>query len=96
MACMLTSAYKNVFSLHIKKYIYYLLRTFTCRVKFLVNDISTVLLPSYFGLSRATLSIITFNGYFQEYIVNINNQNESKWTLEREFNLLPAISGTTK
>ncbi|KAG8651869.1 autophagy-related protein 18b [Manihot esculenta] len=46
-----------------------------------------------FVACRATLSIITFNGYFQEYIVNINNQNESKWTLEREFNLLPAISG---
>ncbi|XP_065849461.1 autophagy-related protein 18b isoform X3 [Euphorbia lathyris] len=42
---------------------------------------------------RATLSVITFNGYFQEYIVNINNQNESKWSLEREFNLLTVLSG---
>ncbi|KAJ6435576.1 hypothetical protein OIU84_000722 [Salix udensis] len=42
---------------------------------------------------RATLSVITFNGHFLEYTVNINTQNESKWSLESEFNLLAVVSG---
>ncbi|XP_048228376.1 autophagy-related protein 18b isoform X2 [Ricinus communis] len=46
-----------------------------------------------FLVFRATLSIITFNGYFQEYVIDINNQNESKWSLEHEFNLLTVLSG---
>ncbi|XP_024960359.1 autophagy-related protein 18b [Cynara cardunculus var. scolymus] len=41
---------------------------------------------------RATVSIITHNGYFLEYFLNINHRNESSWTLDREFNLLTAIS----
>ncbi|KAM0031243.1 putative transcription factor WD40-like family [Helianthus debilis subsp. tardiflorus] len=41
---------------------------------------------------RATISIITYNGYFLEYVLNINHRNESSWTLDREFNLLTAIS----
>lgn len=41
---------------------------------------------------RATVSIITYNGYFLEYFLNINHRNESWWTLDREFNLLTAIS----
>ncbi|KAK9932073.1 hypothetical protein M0R45_019323 [Rubus argutus] len=40
---------------------------------------------------RATISIITYNGYFQEYNLSINNQNEFLWTLEREFKLLNVI-----
>ncbi|XP_011018091.1 PREDICTED: autophagy-related protein 18b [Populus euphratica] len=43
--------------------------------------------------SRATLSVITFNGHFLEYTVYVNTQNESKWSLESEFNLLAVISG---
>ncbi|XP_061952031.1 autophagy-related protein 18b [Populus nigra] len=43
--------------------------------------------------SRATLSVITFNGHFLEYTVDVNTQNESKWSLESEFNLLAVISG---
>ncbi|KAL9339473.1 hypothetical protein Peur_068488 [Populus x canadensis] len=43
--------------------------------------------------SRATLSVITFNGHFLEYTVDVNTQNESKRSLEREFNLLAVISG---
>ncbi|KAJ0710330.1 putative transcription factor WD40-like family [Helianthus annuus] len=41
---------------------------------------------------RATISIITYNGYFLEYVLNINHRNESSWTLDREFNLVTAIS----
>ncbi|CAL8990903.1 unnamed protein product [Prunus brigantina] len=41
---------------------------------------------------RATISIITYNGYFQEYNLSINNQNEFSWSLEREFKLLTVIS----
>ncbi|XP_054821366.1 autophagy-related protein 18b [Prosopis cineraria] len=37
---------------------------------------------------RAIVSIITYNGYFQEYNVSIDAQNELSWTLGREFNLL--------
>ncbi|GJR22156.1 hypothetical protein Tco_0970683 [Tanacetum coccineum] len=40
---------------------------------------------------RATISIITYNGYFLEYFLNINHRNESCWTMDREFNLLTAI-----
>lgn len=43
--------------------------------------------------SRATLSVVTFNGHFLEYTVDVNTQNESKWSLESEFNLLAVISG---
>lgn len=43
--------------------------------------------------SRATLSVITFNGHFLEYTVDVNTQTESKWRLESEFNLLAVISG---
>ncbi|KAM7472882.1 hypothetical protein LguiA_011065 [Lonicera macranthoides] len=40
---------------------------------------------------RATISIITYSGYFQEYISSINHRNESLWTLDREFNLLTEV-----
>ncbi|KAF3668235.1 Autophagy-related protein 18b [Capsicum annuum] len=39
---------------------------------------------------RATISMITYGGYFLEYVYNVNHQNKSSWTLEREFNLLTA------
>ncbi|XP_052180795.1 autophagy-related protein 18b isoform X3 [Diospyros lotus] len=42
---------------------------------------------------RASISIITYSGCFLEYRLSINHQNESSWILEREFNLLAAISG---
>ncbi|GAV74994.1 hypothetical protein CFOL_v3_18474 [Cephalotus follicularis] len=45
---------------------------------------------------KANILIITFNGYFQEYTLCINNQNESSWSLEREFNLLTVISDNSK
>ncbi|XP_028071786.1 autophagy-related protein 18b-like isoform X6 [Camellia sinensis] len=41
---------------------------------------------------RATISLITYSGYFLEYSLSINHQNESSWILEREFNLLTVIS----
>ncbi|KAK7854941.1 autophagy-related protein 18b [Quercus suber] len=41
---------------------------------------------------KATISIITYNGYFQEYSLSINQQNDPVWTLEHEFNLLTVIS----
>ncbi|KAI6682492.1 hypothetical protein NL676_036373 [Syzygium grande] len=43
---------------------------------------------SEFTACRAIISIITFNGYFQEYNLSINEKNEASWSLEREFNLL--------
>ncbi|XP_021731409.1 autophagy-related protein 18b-like [Chenopodium quinoa] len=44
---------------------------------------------------RATVSVVTYDGYFWEYIFNINHKNESSWALEREYNLLTAISDIT-
>ncbi|KAF6156361.1 hypothetical protein GIB67_031482 [Kingdonia uniflora] len=44
---------------------------------------------------RASISIVTYNGYFQEYRLRINSLNESSWSLEREFNLLTAVSDNT-
>ncbi|KAG2668116.1 hypothetical protein I3760_15G144700 [Carya illinoinensis] len=41
---------------------------------------------------KATISIITYNGYFQEYSFRLNYQNEPLWTLEHEFNLLSPVS----
>nr|XP_048335635.1 autophagy-related protein 18b-like isoform X2 [Ziziphus jujuba var. spinosa] len=37
---------------------------------------------------RVTISILTYNGYFQDYILSINNQDEFLWSLARGFNLL--------
>ncbi|CAI0427672.1 unnamed protein product [Linum tenue] len=42
---------------------------------------------------RATLAVINYNGYFQEYILDFNGPSDPKWSLEREFNLLAARSG---
>ncbi|XP_057767238.1 autophagy-related protein 18b isoform X1 [Salvia miltiorrhiza] len=41
---------------------------------------------------RATISMISFSGYFQEYSFRINHKNEATWTLEHEFNLLTAVA----
>ncbi|XP_021854155.1 autophagy-related protein 18b isoform X2 [Spinacia oleracea] len=41
---------------------------------------------------RATISVVTHDGYLREYIFSINHKNESSWALEREYNLLTAIS----
>ncbi|GMP80933.1 hypothetical protein CsSME_00035842 [Camellia sinensis var. sinensis] len=41
---------------------------------------------------RATISLIAYSGYFLEYSLSINHQNESSWILEHEFNLLTVIS----
>ncbi|XP_060675261.1 autophagy-related protein 18b isoform X2 [Ziziphus jujuba] len=37
---------------------------------------------------RVAISILTYNGYFQDYILSINNQDEFLWSLARGFNLL--------
>ncbi|XP_057415592.1 autophagy-related protein 18b isoform X2 [Lotus japonicus] len=37
---------------------------------------------------RANMCVITYNGYFQEYNLSIDAQNELSWALGREFNLL--------
>ncbi|KAK4481648.1 hypothetical protein RD792_012555 [Penstemon davidsonii] len=44
---------------------------------------------------RATVSVITFSGYFQEYGFRLNHKNEATWTLEHEYNLLTAIAEET-
>ncbi|KAL3629755.1 Autophagy-related protein 18b [Castilleja foliolosa] len=44
---------------------------------------------------RATVSVITFSGYYQEYGLRINQMHEATWTLEHEFNLLTAIAEQT-
>ncbi|CAK9325735.1 unnamed protein product [Citrullus colocynthis] len=41
---------------------------------------------------RATLAIITYNGYFQEYTLSLNNQNELSRSLDREFNLMTTVT----
>ncbi|XP_010277991.1 PREDICTED: autophagy-related protein 18b isoform X2 [Nelumbo nucifera] len=53
--------------------------------------VSTSITQSQASTSRACISIITYNGYFQEYSLSINDTNEASWGLEREFNLLTAI-----
>ncbi|TYJ37445.1 hypothetical protein E1A91_A05G376200v1 [Gossypium mustelinum] len=45
---------------------------------------------------RAIISLIAYNGYFQEYAFTLNSQNESTWSLEREFNLVAVISGNAE
>ncbi|KAK7265342.1 hypothetical protein RJT34_32961 [Clitoria ternatea] len=37
---------------------------------------------------RTNMCVITYNGYFQEYNLSIDAQNELSWTLGHEFNLL--------
>ncbi|KAK6273093.1 hypothetical protein POUND7_010176 [Theobroma cacao] len=51
---------------------------------------------SEFSSCRAVVSLITYNGYFQEYTFSINNKNESSWSLDREFNLLTFVSDSAK
>ncbi|KAE8735455.1 hypothetical protein F3Y22_tig00000340pilonHSYRG00428 [Hibiscus syriacus] len=46
---------------------------------------------SEIALCRAVISLIAYNGYFQEYTSTLNNQNESTWSLEREFNLWESV-----
>uniref|UniRef100_A0A9I9EBP3 Autophagy-related protein 18b n=1 Tax=Cucumis melo TaxID=3656 RepID=A0A9I9EBP3_CUCME len=41
---------------------------------------------------QATLAIITYNGYFQEYTLSLNNHNEFSRSLDREFNLMTVIT----
>ncbi|KAL0334137.1 UNVERIFIED_CONTAM: Autophagy-related protein 18b [Sesamum angustifolium] len=41
---------------------------------------------------RATVSVITFSGYFQVYSFRINHKHEASWTLEHEVNLLTAVT----
>lgn len=56
------------------------------------GNLSIGLCSFCFGFSRATISIITYSGYFQEYSLSINQQTDPVWTLEHEFNLLTVIS----
>lgn len=51
---------------------------------------------SRIAFPRAVVSLITYNGYFQEYTFSINNKNESSWSLDREFNLLTFVSDSAK
>ncbi|XP_073011237.1 autophagy-related protein 18b isoform X1 [Typha latifolia] len=41
---------------------------------------------------RASILVITYNGYFREYTLNVTQSFESSFSLEREFNLLDTIS----
>ncbi|XP_030509776.1 autophagy-related protein 18b isoform X1 [Cannabis sativa] len=41
---------------------------------------------------RATISMVAYNGYFQEYSLTISSRDEYSWSLEREFNLQTVIS----
>ncbi|KAG1364411.1 autophagy-related protein 18b [Cocos nucifera] len=41
---------------------------------------------------RASIFIITYDGNFREYTLNVAKLNESSWSLEREFNVLETIS----
>ncbi|KAJ4957807.1 hypothetical protein NE237_024918 [Protea cynaroides] len=43
---------------------------------------------SQVATSKACISAITYNGYFQEYSLSFDHLNEPSWSLEREFNLL--------
>ncbi|KAJ8441895.1 hypothetical protein Cgig2_014364 [Carnegiea gigantea] len=43
---------------------------------------------------RVVISIISYNGYFQEYMLSVNYKNEAAWSLDREYNLLTAIPDT--
>lgn len=42
---------------------------------------------------RASVFIITHNGYFREYILSVTKLSESSWSLEREVNLLETSIG---
>ncbi|GAA0157210.1 scaffold/adaptor protein [Lithospermum erythrorhizon] len=44
---------------------------------------------------RSTISIITSSSYFLDYSCCVNRKNECTWMLERELNLLSAISEQT-
>ncbi|OMP02529.1 hypothetical protein CCACVL1_02775 [Corchorus capsularis] len=51
---------------------------------------------SEFASCRAIISLISYNGYFQEYTLSINNKNEASRSLEREFNLLTVNSDSAR
>ncbi|KAK1275502.1 Autophagy-related protein 18b [Acorus gramineus] len=59
-------------------------------VRRILNHYNEYLIKSCkcFLVCRASIFIFTYNGYFQEYTLSINNSNDSLWCLEREFNLL--------
>ncbi|XP_042493531.1 autophagy-related protein 18b isoform X2 [Macadamia integrifolia] len=46
---------------------------------------------SQVATAKACISIITYNGYFQEYSLSFDHLNEPLWSLEREFNLLTVV-----
>ncbi|PIA56546.1 hypothetical protein AQUCO_00700706v1 [Aquilegia coerulea] len=56
-----------------------------------VEKSSEELSTSQISTLRASISIITYSGYFLEYSLGINHLNEPSWTLEREFNLLTVL-----
>ncbi|KAF9602183.1 hypothetical protein IFM89_025483 [Coptis chinensis] len=47
---------------------------------------------TYAAAFRASISIITYSGYFLDYSLSIDHLNESSWSLEREFNLLTVLA----
>ncbi|URE31461.1 WD40 [Musa troglodytarum] len=54
-----------------------------------IDNISSA--PGVSGF-RASIFIITHNGYFREYSLNVTKSNECSWSLEREVNVLDTIS----
>ncbi|THU47125.1 hypothetical protein C4D60_Mb09t12230 [Musa balbisiana] len=54
-----------------------------------IDNISSA--PEVSGF-RASIFIITRNGYFREYSLNVTKSNECSWSLEREVNLLDTVS----
>nr|CAD1827836.1 unnamed protein product [Ananas comosus var. bracteatus] len=56
-----------------------------------VSSVENALSASTLSAFRANIYIITQNGYFREYTLQITKSNESLWSLEREFNLLDTI-----
>ncbi|CAL9166958.1 unnamed protein product [Musa hybrid cultivar] len=54
-----------------------------------IDNISSA--PGVSGF-RASIFIITRNGYFREYSLNVTKSNECSWSLEREVNLLDTVS----
>ncbi|OVA09488.1 WD40 repeat [Macleaya cordata] len=57
-----------------------------------VDKVAGMSPKSQVAVSQASISIVTFNGYFQKYKFSINHVNESSWSLEREMNLSTVIS----
>ncbi|XP_047324243.1 autophagy-related protein 18b [Impatiens glandulifera] len=67
----------------------------SCTVIRKVDKISEATTSQESVACRATICIVTYNGYFLEYSLSINHKNEPSWTLNREFNLLTVVAADT-